>query len=170
MRKLHKSSMCYFHHCSYIGLLCIWMPSSCKMTMLESSPSSIYIDHIFVQLRNWCSDSLIGRHWLLSRGPNSDLIKPNVIVLQVEQEDFTRELVAVVHQWSSNHIHVYNIVIWSELYLLLKRPKIQRKQYPLFVTMRILGSSWCLWINLNVFLLELMCWCCGGHWNGWMVR
>ena len=23
MRELHKSSMCYFHHCSYIGLLCI---------------------------------------------------------------------------------------------------------------------------------------------------
>ena len=23
MRKLHKSSMCYFHHCSYRGLLCI---------------------------------------------------------------------------------------------------------------------------------------------------
>ena len=23
MRKLHKNSMCYFHHCSYIGLLCI---------------------------------------------------------------------------------------------------------------------------------------------------
>ena len=23
MRKLYKSSMCYFHHCSYIGLLCI---------------------------------------------------------------------------------------------------------------------------------------------------
>ena len=23
MRKLHKSSMCYFYHCSYIGLFCI---------------------------------------------------------------------------------------------------------------------------------------------------
>ena len=23
MRKLHKNSMCCFHHCSYIGLLCI---------------------------------------------------------------------------------------------------------------------------------------------------
>ena len=57
-----------------------------------------YIDHIFVQLRDCCSDSLIGRHWLLSRGPNSHLIKLNVIVLQVEQEAFTRELIAVVHQ------------------------------------------------------------------------
>ena len=23
MRKFHKSSMCYFHYCSYIGLQCI---------------------------------------------------------------------------------------------------------------------------------------------------
>ena len=78
---------------------------------------------------------MIGRHWLLSRGPNSHLIKLNVIVIQVEQEAFTRELVAVVHQCSSNHslIDVYNIVIWPELYLLLNRPKIQRKQYPLLV-------------------------------------
>ena len=58
-----------------------------------------------------------------------------MIVLQVEQEAFTRELVAVVHQLSYNHnlIDVYNIVIWPELYLLPKRFKIQRKQYPLFV-------------------------------------
>ena len=78
---------------------------------------------------------MIGRHWILSRGPNSHLITLNVIVLQVEQEAFTRKLVAVVHQWSYNHnpIDVYNIVIWPDLYLLLNRPKIQRRQYPLFV-------------------------------------
>ena len=28
---------------------------------------------------------------------------------------------------------MFIIVIWPELYLLLNRPKIQRKQYPLFV-------------------------------------
>ena len=57
------------------------------------------------------------------------------MVLRVEQEAFTRELVAVVHQWSFNHnlIDVYNIVIWQELYLLPNRPKLQRKQYLLFV-------------------------------------
>ena len=140
MRKFHKSSMCYFHHCSYIGFLCISQICMNAIILHNDNARIVshphqYIDHIFVQLLNWCSDSLIRRHWLLSRGPNSHLIKLNVIVLQVEQEAFTRELVAVVHQWSFNHnlIDVYDIVIWPELYLLLNRPKIQRKQYPLFV-------------------------------------
>ena len=31
----------------------------------------------------------ISRHWILSRGPDSDLVKLNVIVLQVQQEAFT---------------------------------------------------------------------------------
>ena len=57
----------------------------------------------------------------------------------------------------------------------LSRPKIQRKQYPLFVAAVIdeedtlkysSSSSGCLGINLNVFLLELMCWCCGSHRDG----
>ena len=45
------------------------------------------------------------------------------MVLQVEQEAFTLELVAVAHQWSSNHnlIDVYNIVIWPELYFFAKQ-------------------------------------------------
>ena len=138
MRKLHKSSMCCFHHCSYIGLLC--MSQICMTAIILHNDDArivtlINILIIYVQLRNWCSDSLIGRHWLLSPGPNSHLIKLNVTVIQVEQEAFTRELVAVVHQWSSHHNlkDVYNIVIWPKLYLLLNRPKIQRKQYPLFV-------------------------------------
>ena len=25
MRKLHKNSMCYFHPCSYTGLMCIYL-------------------------------------------------------------------------------------------------------------------------------------------------
>ena len=179
--------MCYFHHCSYIVLLCI--SQICMSAIILHNDNQYihqYIDHTFVQLQNWGSNSLIGSHWLLSRGPNLHLIKLNVIVLQVEQEAFTREIVAVVHQWSSNHnlIDVYNIiVIWPELYLLLNRPKIQRKQYIHFLlqgllTKRIhwntlIGSSsrsGCLWIYLNVLLLELMCWCCGSHWDGWMVR
>ena len=62
-------------------------------------------------------------------------MKLNVIVIQVEQEAFTRELVAVVHLWRSNYnlIDVYNTGIWPELYLLLNRPKIHGEQYPLFV-------------------------------------
>ena len=74
------------------------------------------------------------------------------------------------------------IVIWPELYLLLNMPKRQTKQYPLFVVetvnkdnsykysnRSICSSSGCLWTNVNVFFLELMCWSCGSLWDGLMV-
>ena len=101
MRKLHKSSMFYFRHCSYIGLLCISQICMTAIILPNDNARIVTLINIFiiyVQLRNLCSDSLIGRHWLLSRGPNSHLIKRNVTVIQVEHEAFTRELVAVVHQ------------------------------------------------------------------------
>ena len=189
MKKLHKHSICYFHHCSYIGLLCISQICMNAIILHNDNARIVSLINILiiiiVQLQNWCSDSLIGRHWLLSCGPNSHLFKLNVIVFQVEQEAFTRELVAIVHQGSSNHnlIDVYIIVIWPELYLLLNRPKIQRKQYIHFLWQGLLtkrihwntpiglsSSSGCLWIILNVFLLELMYWCCWSHRDGWMVR
>ena len=78
---------------------------------------------------------MIGRHWLLSRGPNSHLIKLNVIVLQVEQEAFTRELVAV---WTSmklqpqSHRCLYYCYLARAVFF-ANRPKIQRKQYSDFV-------------------------------------
>ena len=117
MRKLHKKNICYFHHCSYIGLLCIFqIYMNAIIFHYDNARIVTLINILIIYLCSFGID--VATPWYDAIGYFfvvliiSYLIKLNVIVLQVELVVFTRELVAVVHQWSSNHslIDVYNIV------------------------------------------------------------